>query len=36
VPERRMKYTIEDVAAETLGVTEVDNRIYVPRRTAQY
>ncbi|HYC44926.1 MAG TPA: BON domain-containing protein [Burkholderiales bacterium] len=31
VPERAMRYRIEDVAAETLGVNDVVNEIRVPR-----
>lgn len=31
VPERRMKYLIEDIAAECLRANEVDNRIAVAR-----
>jgi hypothetical protein len=32
VPERSMKYEIEDIAAQTLGVDDVENNITVPRR----
>jgi hypothetical protein len=32
VPERFMKYEIENIAATTLGVEEVENNIRVPRR----
>jgi osmotically-inducible protein OsmY len=32
VPERSMKYEIEDIAAATLGVTDVENNLRVPRR----
>jgi hypothetical protein len=31
VPERAMKHAIEDIAATTLGVQDVENRIRVPR-----
>src|SRR5690606_2365015 len=31
VPERRMRYAIEDIAAESFGVRDVDNRIRVRR-----
>ena len=34
VPERPMKYAIEDIAAQTLGVKDVENNIRVPRRNA--
>lgn len=32
VPERRMRYAIEDIAAECAGVRDVDNRIRVRRQ----
>lgn len=32
VPQRAMKYDIEDIAAQTLGVTDVENDIRVPRQ----
>ena len=32
VPHRSMRYAIEDIAAQTLGVTDVENNISVPRR----
>ena len=32
VPERSMKYEIEDIAATTLGVKDVENTLRVPRR----
>jgi BON domain len=32
VPERRQKFDIEDIAAATLGVTDVENHLRVPRR----
>ena len=32
VPVRSMKYEIEDIAATTLGMTDVANNIRVPRR----
>jgi hypothetical protein len=35
VPQRGMKYDIEDIAATTLGVTDVENNIRVPRARAQ-
>jgi hypothetical protein len=35
VPERRMKYMIEDTAAEVLGANDVDNRIRVAQREDQ-
>lgn len=31
VPERRMKYEIEDIAATTSGVNDVENNLRVPR-----
>lgn len=31
VPERWMKYTIEDITADCPGVQDVDNRLRVPR-----
>ena len=34
VPVRSMRYEIEDIAAETLGVSDVENNIGVPRREA--
>jgi hypothetical protein len=33
VPVRSMKYEIEDIAAQTLGVCDVENNIRVPRQT---
>ena len=35
VPERRMRYMIEDLAAECLGANDVDNRIRVARADEQ-
>lgn len=35
VPERSQKYEIEDIAAQTLGVEDVENNISVPRRDAR-
>lgn len=35
VPQRGMKHEIEDIAAATLGVTDVENRIRVPRRAEE-
>ena len=32
VPVRSMRYEIEDIAAQTLGVQDVENNISVPRR----
>jgi hypothetical protein len=32
VPARSMRYEIENIAAETLGVTDVENNLSVPRR----
>ena len=32
VPERSMKHDIEDIAATTLGVQDVENNLRVPRR----
>jgi osmotically-inducible protein OsmY len=32
VPVRSMRYDIENIAAETLGVTDVENNLSVPRR----
>ena len=34
VPERYMKYEIENIAATTLGVDDVENNIRVPRRSS--
>lgn len=36
VPERRMKYVIEDTAAECLGANDVENRIRVRAHAASY
>ena len=32
VPERSQKFEIEDIAAATLGVADVENNLRVPRR----
>ena len=31
LPQRSMKFDIEDIAAATLGVTDVENNLRVPR-----
>jgi hypothetical protein len=35
VPVRSMRYDIENIAAETLGVTDVENNLSVPRRQSE-